>query len=224
MRRRRRRAVSSNCAGICGARLDGNVLVRGAAADVRVSTTASATTLHLLFVYHKVLNWPTTRRSRCTRAAAYQLREALAVVVDGGGGGAAAPAAPPCRRTPARAATRGRGRRRRRRRPLAAPRPAAADEPCSICFDALDAKAAADVDRRRGCRDPRGCERGAGPAVATSHCARGAAGITANCLGRWSVRGEHRGRECPVCRCGWRADDPAVPSPRHGGRRRRRAA
>ena len=176
---------------------------------------------HLLFVYHKVLRLADDSTIPLQRALLRtELREALAVVVDGGGGGAPAPTASAAR---VRRTRRARGdappgaEAAAEEGALVAPRPAAADEPCAICFDALDAEAAADVldEALAAAAGTDEAAASAAPArhVATSHCARGCGRVFhASCLGRWfGARGEHRGRECPVCRCGWRADDPAVP-------------
>ena len=199
MRRRRRRAVSSNCAGSlrCSARRATCTRARWrgcrpASASTSASVTTSASTCSLCTTRSSV--WLTTRRSRCSARCCVpsSARRSLRSSTVAAAARRRQRRAPPCaRRTRVRAGTRRRGGGGGG----GAPRRAAADEAVRICFDALDAEAAADVldEALAAAGTTRRC--GAAPARRRDEPLRGgAAESSRSCLGRWfGARGEHRG-------------------------------
>ncbi len=92
--------------------------------------------------------------------------------------------------------------------------PRSSDEPCMVCYDALDAESRDDGIQRL-LSEASGDSAPPPQAPLTSHCALGCGRIFhVACISRWfEARGAHRSRECPVCRQSWRGDDPHLPHP-----------
>jgi len=103
--------------------------------------------------------------------------------------------------------------------------PVRADDPCPICFDALEAEsteemiAAATSDAQmpttagtESATEESGVAAPQRHRPRLTHCALGCGrNFHAACISRWySARGAQRTRGCPICRARWRDDDPAL--------------